>query len=1071
MKKVMLWSMLFFMVAALMLAATDDGMGRDPKKNVNSPLLKIAGTDRPLWAPNRIGDYITNNGQIVSHIPTGSAGMEWPYRSTNHINYASGIWIAGVKNGEIVTAAGEYAVEFQPGVIKADGTADDPGSSRYKVYIINQDDVDNPTANPDYVNWPGVDGAPVNADGTPQILGTSTTWAVFNDLDEVLHGRLFGSKPMGVEVQQTAFAFNRADVFGDMLFFKFKIINKSGVNIDSTFVSFWADVDVGDAADLVGCDTTLSLGYNYKTQADAQYGAVSPAIGYDFFQGPIVPGSPTDTALVSGRRIPGYRNLPMTSFGKYINGGAPQYSDPEIASEAYSFMNGFDKVGDPIINPLTNQSTKFWHTGDPAAGTGWLDDSHADKRFLMSSGPFTLAAGDTQEVVGGMVIAQGPDAPSTIRLLKQADESAQVAYNNDFILPATPPVPNVEFSTEDDAILLQWDARAETYEALDKFHVVNGVPTNYRFQGYNVYQLDEQSIGTGTTIKKIATFDIIDGNFQDIKDFILDSERGEFVEVTVQKPRDTGVQRHLRITQDALRGNQPLIPNRQYYFSVTAYGYNQESFDANAGGPYAIESTFRPVVVNPVGPTLGDALPENVAYGDTVASSRVSGPSDGSITPIIVDRTALTGHDYEVRFRNTPAGSVYDVWDVTTNVRKDSNRTNQGDATGPLDYPIVDGVLIKVIGAPNDYKDFLTVANAAGPLSPPEYGAFAFNGSGFPHPTTADRPAPRAQSTVTLGAQGWGIHTGEVGGGILYSYFLTRVARNDNFSRIVPNDFELRFTAAGGKGIMAFTTETLVDVPFELWNIGIGTPDDPSDDYRMIPWINDADGNDVFNIEAIDHSISGGDNDPQTDWIYWRNPANRLPGTAGYDQFVADATAGTYDFASPEVMARMVLVFWNGGSVSDPTYPANLPLTMPETGTVFRLVSTKPNSPSDVFTFKSVAPVKNNAALAKNQAAMVNVFPNPYRGFNIEARNPIDQFVTFTHLTPTAKIRIYTLAGELIRTIEHTDGTQLERWDMRNSSNVRVASGIYIAHIELPGVGNRVLKVAMFTEEERIDTF
>ncbi len=1070
MKKGILWSMLLLMVAMLLIATTDDSMGREPKKNaraVNSPLLKIAGIQRPRWTPNRIGDYITNNGQIVSHIPTGSAGMEWPLGSTNGINFASGIWIAGVKNGEIVTAAGEYVVEYQPGVIKADGTADDPDNSRYKVYIINQDDVDNPTANPDYLNWPVADGAPVNPDGTPALLGTSTTWSVFNDLDEVLHGRLFGSQPMGIEVQQTAFAFNRADVFGDMLFFKFKIINKSGVNIDSTFVSFWADIDVGDASDLVGSDTTLSLGYNYKTQADAQYGAVSPAIGYDFFQGPIVPGSPTDTALVSGRRIPGFRNLPMTSFAKYINGGAPQYSDPEIASEAYSFMNGFDKVGDPIVNPLNSQVTKFWHTGDPVAGTGWLDDIHGDKRFLMSSGPFTLAAGDTQEVVGGMVIAQGSDAPSTIRLLKQADQSAQVAYNNNFILPNAPPIPAATASTEEDAILLQWDGRAETYEAVDKFHVVNGVPTNYRFQGYNVYQLDELSIGSATTIKKIATFDIIDGNFQDIKDFILDQERGEFVEVSVQKPRDTGVQRHLRITQDAIRGNQPLIPNRRYYFAVTAYGYNQESFDATAGGPYAIESTLRPFVVNPVGPALGDALPENVAFGDTVASSRVSGPSDGGITPIIVDRTALTGHDYEVRFRNTASGSVYDVWDVTTNVRKDSNRTNQGDATGAFDYPIVDGVLIKVIGAPNDIKNFLAVANAAGPLNPPEYAAFAFNSSGFPHPTTGDRPTDPQQ----VGAGLWGFHTGEVGGGFTYSYFLSRVMRNDNFSRLVPYDFEMRFTATGGFATMTFTTESFVPVPFELWNIGIGTPDDPSDDYRMIPWVLDSDGNEQYNLVASDHSISGGDNDPETDWVYWRNPTNTSAGTAGYDEYVAASQAGTYDFNSPEVMARTVLVNFNSGSVADSTFPANVNQVLPETGTIFRIISTKPNTPADVFTFKSKAPVKSNATLAQNQLALVNVFPNPYKAYNIEARDPVNQFVTFTHLTPTAKLRIYTLSGELIRTIEHTDGTQLERWDLRNANNIPVASGIYIVHIELPGVGERVLKAAVIAAEQRLDVF
>jgi hypothetical protein len=483
-----------------------------------------------------------------------------------------------------------------------------------------------------------------------------------------------------------------------------------------------------------------------------------------------------------------------------------------------------------------------------------------------------------------------------------------------------------------------------------------------------------------------------------------------------------------------------------------------------------LESTLSTFVAIPQSPPLGTELTGVV--GDTLPYTRVSGGSDGFITPIIVDRNALNGHEYEVRFRNTASGTVYDVWDLSTTpspTRVDSNRTNQSDASGPSDYPIVGGVMIKVTGAPQDFADFLTVANAAGPLNPPEYGAFAFNSSGFPHPTTADRPAPRQQSTVTLGSQGWGFHTGAGGiaGDFTYSRFLIRVARNDNFDRIIPYDYELRFTAAGGKADMAFTTGSIVDVPFEIWNIGLGTPNDASDDFRMIPLINDIDRNELYNLAKSDHPISGGDNDPETDWIYFYEPLNKTPGSAGYNEFVATGEAAIGD----EVMARLVLVFWNGGSVADPTFPANCPLPLPETGTVFRILTTKPNTPADKFKFATPAPVENNTALAQQQATLVNVFPNPYAGFNIEEVDPVNRFVTFTHLTPTAKIRIFTISGELVRTLNHSDGTQFERWDLRNASDVPVASGIYICHVELPGVGQKVLKLAVFQPEERLDVF
>ncbi len=1088
MRKGMMWSTLLVMLA-LVVGLHDQSVGREKNGSKRGASASSVGTiSRPFWTPNRIGDYITNNGQTVSHIPTGSAGMEWPLGSGNHIHFAGGIWVGGVKNNEIVAAAGEYVVEFQPGPIQnytpgVGGTAPDPNDSRYRVYVINQADLVNPLDNPDYGEWPVADGAPVNPDGTPQLIGTSTTYAVYNDLDAVAHSRLFQSKVMGIEVQQTTWAFNRPDAFGDMLFFKFKIINKSGTRIDSTFVSFWNDIDIGNAADLVACDTDLSFGYNYKTIADPQYGAVSPGIGLDFFQGPIVPGAATDTALVSGAKVPGFRNLGMSSFAKYINGGPPQYQDPETAAEAYSYMNGFDRIGDPIINPLTGQVTKFWHTGDPTTGTGWLDDLHADKRFLMSTGPFTLNDGDVQEVVGGFVIAQGVDAASTVAALKQADRLAQIAYDNNFALPPSPPAPAVSYSPDSSNFLLRWDEKAESYTAVDVVDLnPDGSNSLYTFQGYNIYQVDESSIGTATNIKKIATFDVIDG-ITEIKDDVFIESIGQTANIVVQKGSDSGIQRYLKVNVDALRGNAPFIANRQYYYAVSAYGYNP------IGIPRTLESSLRPITIIPQSQPLGSALRTatgtRISFGDTLQTAH-SGPSDGNALGVIVDPVSLTGSNYEIRFRRTAGGTVYDIWKIPATgaaVRVDSNRTNQSDVEGEFNYPIVEGVLFKVFGAAEDVKRFFTISNAAGPLNPFDMAAFAFNGSGYPtldgEPPNATGTNDRPSNSQQVGGGHWGFNTGYVSApndfsNALYSFFVTRTFRGTNFSRFIPYDWEMRFTAAGGFANWAFTTGNTAAVPFELWNIGIATPDNPADDYRVIPWVLDDDNGepqyqDVYNLTPFDHSISGGNNDPYMDWVYFRNPANTAPGTAGYDQFVADGP--NYDFNSPEVMARTVLVNWNGGSVSDTTYPANVNQVIPETGTTFRIISTKPNTTADTYQLSSPTPVKNNMALARQQAALVNVFPNPYTGFNIEETDPVNRFVTFTHLSPTAKIRIFTLAGELVRTIEHTDGTQFERWDLRNANDVPVASGMYICHIELPGIGERVLKLAVLGPQERIDVF
>jgi hypothetical protein len=262
----------------------------------------------------------------------------------------------------------------------------------------------------------------------------------------------------------------------------------------------------------------------------------------------------------------------------------------------------------------------------------------------------------------------------------------------------------------------------------------------------------------------------------------------------------------------------------------------------------------------------------------------------------------------------------------------------------------------------------------------------------------------------------------------------------------------------------------VIDVPFELWNIGMNTPNDASDDFRMIPWINDADGDGAFNLTAIDHGVSGGDNDPYTDWIYWYEPSPKTPGSAGYTAFVAagaayDGSQGTGD----EVMARMVLVNVNGGSVSATTFAPNS--RMPATGNTIRIIATKPNNPGVKFTYTTPAPLagaEQDVASAKK----LGVFPNPYYASNSAESNRFDRFVTFNNLPKNAVIRIFNLAGQLVRKLEKNNENQFLRWDLMNMRNYPVASGIYIAYVDLPDLGfTKTLKFSVIQQQEILDYY
>jgi hypothetical protein len=110
--------------------------------------------------------------------------------------------------------------------------------------------------------------------------------------------------------------------------------------------------------------------------------------------------------------------------------------------------------------------------------------------------------------------------------------------------------------------------------------------------------------------------------------------------------------------------------------------------------------------------------------------------------------------------------------------------------------------------------------------------------------------------------------------------------------------------------------------------------------------------------------------------------------------------------------------------------------------------------------------------LARNQVDEINVFPNPYYGINTEEINKYNRFVTFNHLPDKSKIRLFNLAGVLVRTIDKDDQTQFARWDLANEDGLPVASGLYIVYIEMPDLGTtKILKLAIVQEQQILDRF
>lgn len=91
----------------------------------------------------------------------------------------------------------------------------------------------------------------------------------------------------------------------------------------------------------------------------------------------------------------------------------------------------------------------------------------------------------------------------------------------------------------------------------------------------------------------------------------------------------------------------------------------------------------------------------------------------------------------------------------------------------------------------------------------------------------------------------------------------------------------------------------------------------------------------------------------------------------------------------------------------------------------------------------------------------IRIVPNPYVGsassdFSFDVEN-LDR-VAFFEVPGQATIRIFTELGEHVRTIEHTDGSGDEYWDLRTESQQRVVSGVYIVVIDNNETGERATR-------------
>ncbi len=1002
------------------------------------PIIHNVDTGTQVSA-NRISMFVTNIGSFAFDLGTGNSGLEFPKGTGNTAVFAAGLWMGAKVGAERRVTVAEYSQEFVPGPMS--GGTFLPDTPEFKVYKVTReptgstaaDSADWQAAWADWVTNAGPLGAPVEDVGNgpqPAILGDETLWSVFNDADPGAHSNDAGaSAPLGVEVQLTSFAFNRTGALGNTVFLKYVIINKGSDTLDSTYASIWSDPDLGGASDdLVGVDVDKSLGYCYNaTNNDNQYGSTPPAVGFDFFKGPVVGG---DT-------------LGLASFNKYING-----TDPNSNGQSYNYMKGLDPDGNAVIDPTTGQPTTFFNSGDPVSRTGWLDSNPADRRLMLSTGPFTMAPGDTQEIVAAVIIGDGADRLSSVRALRFYDQFAQDAFDKNFDLPNPPPTPQVTAEGLNGAVVLTWDGGSQ----------VNDSTSAYEFQGYNIWQ-GESRAGPW---KRIKTVDIDDGTGI-IQDQVFDANYGDIVTVPVQFGEDGGVTHSIELTQDEIR-SVPLRNGTRYYYSVTAYSYDPAAVPGlltleNAQGTtdYENDTDRDPNAISaiPQKPTAGSDY--SVVSSGNVTQTRddtnIPGTTD-VVTVDIIDPSKVRDCTYEVYY--TDLATPYPTYAgeevrVAWNLRRicagaDTTvlLTDQLNKTGDADYAIFDGIQVKIIGAYaqkiQDVVYVKTDPDEPRDLQPADFG-LAFYGGG------ADAVNNFRNSTIDPVANPDAFTSVEV----RFSSTATQKAYRyyrDVVADCVGAPATTRGYHYGGQ----------VDCNFQLWD----TVADRQLDALVV---------EKRQVDAVTGVPTGvlcptndgtwapsleGDGDREYLFI-----SNTTYSDAEKPEYVISDPAG--EISGVAVLPLLYVFLSHGLDAANP---------YPDDGEKVVYTWANPGRPNDHFAFTPTPPVLDDLALAGSALEQIRVVPNPYYGRSNYERDQFNRLIRFMNLPASCTIRIFNLSGDLVRTLTKSDAsTSVLNWDILTENQLPVGSGVYIYQVDAPGAGKTFGRMVVFTEKERLNNF
>ncbi|NQV42479.1 MAG: hypothetical protein HQ506_09010 [Candidatus Marinimicrobia bacterium] len=182
--------------------------------------------------------------------------------------------------------------------------------------------------------------------------------------------------------------------------------------------------------------------------------------------------------------------------------------------------------------------------------------------------------------------------------------------------------------------------------------------------------------------------------------------------------------------------------------------------------------------------------------------------------------------------------------------------------------------------------------------------------------------------------------------------------------------------------------------------------------------------------------------------IHITGPINPGADSLSYEIMVYDENLVA--FIPPDTLFDQAEISFNGVSALITIDTEN----PPSPGLLATLSTLKAVAPNvlDRYVF-DVADATTESSLIQDALDLIKVVPNPYvvgslwePEFGELRKEPLRQ-IQFIHLPSSCEIYIFTLAGDLIKTISHESFSGTQTWDLRAEGGREIAAGIYLYQV------------------------